>query len=542
MTAAPRICALVLFAGGCGVTPSAPTDAVLRVNLVGYAPSDPKVALLSSDAPLSGRFSVGSFEADIGPDQGAWGPFRHNYRLDFSAVREPGRYRVRFGRIASPEFAVGDDVYAHALEKLRFFLRLQRCGDNPITGKKCHQQDGFDSVTGEPVDLVGGWHDAGDSLKHMITSTYCVAALYLAGERDEADWGAALMRKIHPRADVIYVQIADDRDHVGWRFWHDDKVDYGRGRGGPRPGWRATGKPEGPKYRNASTGLASLAGRAAAALALAGDLDRARSAYRLAKENPGNAHSVPVLAPHHYGEQTYLDDLEWAAVELTRATGEAAFKDEAVRFAHMAGDAGWMGRATHGHYEFFPYVNLAHWRLHELADPETKARLEGYYRTGLDEVRRRAQANPYRVGTPLVWCSTNDAVAFATQAVLYERMTGDAQFRGLATEARDWVLGRNPWGVSFVTGVPEGGPAARDVHHPFHALKSEHRPVGGVVDGPLRAEINRQFAKYFNIKDDPLARFQSEEAVYHDHISDFSTNEPILDGTVALLFLLKIWR
>ena len=157
-----------------------PSESWIRVNQVGYLPDDPKIAVLSSDVPLAGEFHVGDFTADIGPDQGAWGPFAHNYRLDFSSVRGPGRYRVKFGDVESPEFAIGADAYADVPGKLLEFMQLQRCGDNPVTGEKCHQQDGFDTTTGEMVDLVGGWHDAGDRLKHMITTTYCVAALFLA--------------------------------------------------------------------------------------------------------------------------------------------------------------------------------------------------------------------------------------------------------------------------------------------------------------------------------------------------------------------------
>jgi hypothetical protein len=93
-------------------------------------------------------------------------------------------------------------------------MRLQRCGENPITGERCHQQDGIDVVTGERVDLVGGWHDAGDRLKHMITTTYCTAALRLAGADDEADHGLALVEKLQRDDDTIYVQIGDDRDHL----------------------------------------------------------------------------------------------------------------------------------------------------------------------------------------------------------------------------------------------------------------------------------------------------------------------------------------
>jgi hypothetical protein len=198
-----------------------------------------------------------------------------------------------------------------------------------------------------------------------------------------------------------------------------------------------------------------------------------------------------------------------------------------------------MGKDKHGHYEFFPYVNLAHWRLYPLVDPGVKERLAAYYRSGLEQVRDRALRNPYRYGTPLVWCSTNDAIAFATQARLYERMTGDAQFRPLAAEARDWIFGRNPWGVSFVLGVPEGGVAASRPHHMFYKL-AHTLPKGGLVDGPVTRAINESL-KFSRFGPDPLAHFQSDVAVYHDEFADFSTNEPIIDGTVSLLLLLDLW-
>lgn len=521
--------------------PSSEPGAWIRVNQVGYLPGDPKIAILSSDAPLAGPFSVGAFTADIGPDAGAWGPFRHNYRLDFSGLREPGRYQVRFETTASPTFTIGKDAYKDVPPQLLAFMRLQRCGENPVTGKRCHQQDAIDTITGEKLDLVGGWHDAADRLKHMITTTYCVAALFLAGAEEEARYGAALVRKIHPDPETIYVQIGDDRDHQPpATLWDDDQTDYGWGAGGPRAAWRATGKPEGPKYRNESSGLANLAGRAAAAMALAGDVDTARSLYALAKRHPGCAMSVPVKAPYYYGESTWHDDMEWAAVELFNATGEQDYLDEAWEHAPKAGPSRWMGQDRHGHYEFFPYVNLAHYRLHPRVTGDKQKELEDCYRTGLENVYQRALKNPYRLGTPLVWCSTNNVIAFATQAMLYERMSGDDRYRVCAAEARDWIFGRNPWGVSMVIGVPEGGTYASQPHHLFHKLKGI-LPVGGLVDGPVYKDINDSL-KFDSFGHDPYARFQSDVGVYHDCFADFSTNEPIIDGTVSLLLLLETWR
>jgi hypothetical protein len=524
----------------------------IRASQIGYLPGDPKIAVLSSDEPLTGSFRVrelqgdssadaGAFQGDIGADAGAWGPFKHNYRLDFTALRKPGRYVLKYQDAESRPFAISPDAYQDVPAKLLEFMQLQRCGDNPVTGQKCHQQDAIDTVTGRHVDLVGGWHDAADRIKHMITTTYCVAALQLAGAREEAAYGAELLLKLHPDPNTIYVQIGDDRDHGGpLGLWHEDRTDYGWGPGGPRAAWPATGQPEGPKYRNQSSGLASLAGRTAAALALAGHLEQAESLYALARANPGCAMSVPVREAYYYRESDYFDDLEWAATELFIATKRPEYLAQAIEWADRAGESRWMGSARHGHYEWFPYVNLAHWRLYPLVDQATQQRLAGYYRAGLERVRMLAEKNPYRLGTPLVWCSTNDVIALATQAALYERMTGDAQFRPLAAEARDWIFGRNPWGVSFVLGVPEGGDTASRPHHLFYKLKNQV-PVGGLVDGPVYKDINDRL-KFTGIGEDRLARFQSDIGVYHDVFEDFSTNEPIIDGTVALLFLLHVWE
>jgi hypothetical protein len=438
---------------------------------------------------------------------------------------------------------IGEDAYAEVPGKLLEFMQLQRCGDNPVTGEKCHQRDGFDADTGATHDLVGGWHDAGDRLKHMITTSYCVAALFLAGAEEEARYGAPLLKKIHPDADTIYVQIGDDRDHSPPEtLWHDDQSDYGQGPGGPRAAWRATGRPEGPKHKNKSTGVANLAGRSAAAMALAGEVPTAESLYKLAQAKPGVAMSVPVRAPYYYGESSYLDDLEWGAVELYQATKEPQYLEDAVRYAHEAGGNPWMGVDRHGHYEHFPYVNLAHWRLWpHLQGEADKAKVAQYYRDGLERIRVRAEKNPYRLGTPLVWCSTNNVTALATQAALYEQMTGDARYRELGAEARDWLFGRNPWGYSFVIGVPEQGQAASRPHHLFYKLKN-HLPVGGVVDGPVYKDINDGLKFGNSFAEDKLARFQSDVGVYHDVFADFSTNEPIIDGTVSLLLLLKVWQ
>ena len=249
--------------------------------------------------------------------------------------------------------------------------------------------------------------------------------------------------------------------------------------------------------------------------------------------------SVPVRAPYYYGEISYFDDLEWAATELYIATKDKQYLRDAIRYAHQAGDNPWMGTDHHGHYEFFPYVNLAHWRLHPYVDAATQAKLAGYYRAGLERVHERAAKNPYRLGTPLVWCSTNDVVALATQAALYEQMTGDTRYRELATEARDWIFGRNPWGVSMVIGVPANGRHASRPHHLFYKLRTACPwAVSSTAPSPNRS-TTASSSTLSTTKSSSISNPTC--AVYHDQFADFSTNEPIIDGTVSLLLLLHVW-
>lgn len=147
-----------------------------------------------------------------------------------------------------------------------------------------------------------------------------------------------------------------------------------------------------------------------------------------------------------------------------------------------------------------------------------------------------AQKNPYRAGVPFIWCSNNLMTALATQCLLYERMTGDTTYREFTSKQRDWLLGRNPWGTSMFTDIPEGGEFPVDVH--LMANKLLKRSIrGGLVDGPVYERIFKSLKGVSITEPDPFAAFQDERAVYHDDIKDYSTNEPTMDGTASAILL-----
>jgi endoglucanase len=565
----------------------------IRVNQVGYLPEEPKSALLFSGSRIhesiqlveerSGRIS-GVFQP-VRLKETGWGRFAYYCRIDFSEVTEPGRYYMKGSKSGdrSQTFSISRNAYGHLQEDLLGFMRQQRCGFNPFLDMVCHQRDGRSAYGPMPdstyVDVSGGWHDAGDQLKYLLTASYATAHMLLAyelypdrfGDRtnalgqpvpngipdvlDEAKWGLDWIHKLHPAPDQLIHQVADDRDHVGWKMPDRDPSDYGWGSNSYRVAYFANGEPQGlGQYKSEATGVANLAGRSAAAMAMAariwrglGDstyadhcLAAAVSLYNLGREKEGFQQGNSFGAPYRYGEKTWADDMEWGAAELFKTSSEPSYLKEAVRYARLAGNDTWMPLDTAEHYRYYPFINLGHFVLHSLVGNEMKDTLARYYRTGLEQCFKRGQGNPYHIGVPFIWCSDNLLTGLITQGILYEMMTGDSTFHAFIVEQRDWLFGRNPWGTSMFTGIPAEGEFPREVHTSIHAITGAEVP-GGLVDGPVYGTIFRSLAGLSLTEPDEFAGLQNPYVVYHDDMGDYSTNEPTMDGTAGAILMMAHW-
>jgi hypothetical protein len=365
------------------------------------------------------------------------------------------------------------------------------------------------------------------------------------------------MLKLHPAPDQLYHQVADDRDHKGFRLPQNETVDYGWGPGSYRVVYFADGKPQGLKhYQSESTGVANLAGRYAAAMALGyqiwksdpkmrGFADSLLKAgievYSLGKAKEGVQQGNSYGAPYRYAETTWADDMEWGAAELFRATRNPIYLSDAKRYAVVAGTESWMGKERAGHYQYYPFMNIGHFRLYDLVDVATKRRLAAFYREGIESSVKMGLRNPYEIGVPFIWCSNNLVVALVTQSAMYERMTGEHRYREFAAKQLDWLLGRNPWGMSMFTEIPADGTYPRDVHLFSNALM-KREVHGGLVDGPVYKSVFSSLRGVFIKEPDPFAGFQDERAVYHDDINDYSTNEPTMDGTASGVLMFVAWK
>lgn len=180
------------------VVPSWIAEPVVQTSQVGYLPGQDKVAVieLDKDDRASRKAEVIRIDEEgesvvktISPSR--WGPFlRYNYlRADFSDVRTPGLYRIRYGECQSSVFRIGDDVFDRGVWQpvVEYFLPVQMCHMKVSEKYRvwhglCHMDDALMAQVGNHIDgyvqdataltypsgahvgglALGGWHDAGD--------------------------------------------------------------------------------------------------------------------------------------------------------------------------------------------------------------------------------------------------------------------------------------------------------------------------------------------------------------------------------------------
>jgi endoglucanase len=567
---------------------AAPPDSTsfIRVNQVGYLPGSPKTAVVCSlDSATIGTFVVRDERGRVvfGPDRarvsGSFGPCVVTHRLDFSRLRTPGRYTIAAGALTSLSFRIGAGIYSGGADTALYYMRQQRSGWNPLFRDSVHKYDGYVvDDTGRVVRFArvsGGWADASDFLQYVTTSANA-AYLLLAAHRDhpgsfadafdekglaganripdvidEARHGLEWLVRMFPNEGEMFNQLGDDRDHAYLDLIVDDSSDYGWGKGRHRPVYPCTGRPQGLfQNKNRSTGYASTAGKYAAAFALGAAAfaprdssfaellrRKAVAAYGLGRRHPGVCQTAPGRAPYFYEEDNWADDMELGAAELFALTRSQAYFDQGAEYALLEPVTPWMGADTARHYQWFPWHNNGHYALWRNASATDRALMASYYLRGLMAVAARAD-NGFRIGVPFIWCSNNLMTSFATQALLYRRMTGDNRFREHEQAAIDWLFGVNPWGVSMVIGYPNGGTWARDPHSTHAKRLGVQVLLGGLLDGPVYRSIYQNLRGIHLWQPDEFARFNTGFIVYHDDYGDYSTNEPIMDGTANLIYLL----
>ncbi|GAA4930212.1 glycoside hydrolase family 9 protein [Streptomyces coeruleoprunus] len=584
-------------------------EAVVRVDQAGYVAGAPKHAMVmgSGDALPDAGFAVLDSQdrpvltGRVGPRTGSWNQdFPSVHTVDLSALTAPGTYRLTLTGTAtatSPRFRVAParELMASLVEQNVRFFQAQRDGAEVVADvlrrKPSHLNDRQATVyatprfsadggsledrrltpVGGPVDVSGGWFDAGDFLKFTHTASYSVIQLFLAqrempaasGLSAEAEHGVRwLDRMWDGESGTLYAQVGlgvgNDgigNDHDLWRLPEaDDTLQTAPGDKNHvikhRPVFRVN-EPGAPISPN-------LAGRVAAAFALAAQaesdptsarrwLDKATAVYAWADTAPAGP-LVTAYPAAFYSEDSWQDDLELGAAELARAArtlGDA----RAAEWQRQAGTwaSAYLASDTKDSFAVGDVSALAHAEL--LDSPGRGGRLadalKADLRRQLADATDRARQDPFGAGAVY---TDFDAVprtfGLVTTAMLHARLTGEHQYDAFAARQRAWALGANPWGSSFVIGVGEVYPHCPE--HPVANLAGSPDGTGDILRG---AVVNGPNGAYMFKEDGfmpgmrpcqadpgrPWSDFDGHGARYIDRVGAWQTVEPTIDFTATAL-------
>ena len=518
-----------------------------------------KVAVVGSKRSLAGsRFEVidagGAMvlEGTLEKAPGKPAPWRHAYTADLSAVTVPGSYRVVAGKLRSKPWVVTEGGSDGAVTAILGYFNANRDGDEPsaIHGP-AHLNDATihpaaPTRPGEHIDITGGWMDAGDMLHFTQTTAFAASILESAALLDpanaaaleaEADVGIRWLLAAHPYPDSFVAQVGDARDHdIGFRDPTDDDES---GLPGIATRFAYTLNP-------GKIG-GDLGGKAATALALAfqrtGDpplLAAAREWYAAGALSAAPASTLvkagyPGYADRFYHASHWRDSMATGALELYRATGETSYLDEYTAYIT---DRQSRANGTIGVVESFAPLGAADacgalGREPIAPGPALDLSCDLLRENGEIAV---AQARSNAFGMPgfFAWGTTAQNGGTGALAALAAGIPGGPE-RGceVAAGARDYLLGRNPFGRSFVVGY--GQKAARKPHH-WASVFGRGQPAGAVVGGPAPlAHIRDQGFK-------AKSPFNSSFATYEDARGNYVTSEPAIDYSAASILLLAALR
>lgn len=560
----------------------------IRINQLGYMPHSKKVAVVLKDdnEDLGECLLVDAFTNEKVfhfrkiKSTKPMGNMIQTFRIDFSEYKKEGTYYIQTSKGNSPIFPINNDVYKGTADQLLIYMRQQRCGYNPLVKDSCHIHDGFilyhPTKTGQKLDVIGGWHDAGDYLQYTTTSANAIYQMMFAylsnptafsdnydekGEPksngipdiiDEIKWGLDWLNKMNPNPGELYNQIADDRDHIAMGLPNNDTINYGYGKGLGRPVYFCSGEKQvRGQFENDTQGVASTAGKFASCFALGSRIldpfypelakeigNKAELAYQEGIKKPGVCQTASVRSPYIYEEANWVDDMELGAIELYKKTNDPKFLNQAIEFGRQEPITPWMGADSAKHYQWYPFINMGHYWLAKHKDSRINNEFIRNIRSGIQRTYDKAQANPFLNGIPHIWCSNNLTVAMLTQCHLYREITGDNSYEEMETALRDWLFGCNPWGTSMLVEVPLYGTYPKFPHSPFIIYTSENT-TGGLVDGPVYTNIFKNL-RGVHLKDgEDYKYFQPDEIVFHDDFQDYSTNEPTMDGTACFTYYLS---
>jgi endoglucanase len=553
---------LLIITSGNWTQLHAAASAKIVVNQVGYLPNSPKVALLvNSNTAQQAIELVDSTTKQtvrvITPSQ----PVRDrdsNDRLqtiDFSQIQQNGRYILRAGSIESYPFSIASNVYQEPIIKLLHSYYLQRCGiaiDDPVTGIRhapCHIRDGAiahkdpTNPSGKAISSTGGWHDAGDYGKYVSTTAVTVGRLLSLYENNPKAFPDRQLT-IPESGNGIPDLLDEMRVGLDWMLTmqRSDGAIYRKLSGKKWPLIVAPDEDTQPRfiYGISTPETAKFAAAMAIAARVYAPLQPQKSTLYLKAARRAwdylqtqSVMKVDWVDGDDRGSGKYLaseidtepslkidtDDRLWAAAELFITTKDSQF--DRYFLQHLPTDYTlfeWKDPSALG---MVNYVSEATSPANEI-----KLKIAQQILNRADALVKKVSTSGYHLANQrFIWGSNKMTATEGLTLILAYRMTDGPAYRQAAIDQIDYLLGRNPFNQTFVTGI--GTHPVRHLHHIFARARKISIPgllVGGANNGAQ----------------DGIAPKNRGLLSYVDDEKSYATNEYAIDYNAALIALMSM--
>ena len=477
--------------------------------------------------------------------------------LDFSNIDREGLYYLEGGDLRTPNFSIGKTVYKEATRLLLRSYYLQRCGVellDPETGlshEACHLNDGVyardDKVNKEglPRDAAGGWHDAGDYGKYIAPATVTVnrlLSLYLMAPERYPDGALSTPESGNGISDLL----DEVKVELDWmlRMQRADGAIYRKLSGAK---WPKVISPEADTQPRFIYGVSSPeTGKFISSMAIAyraykdinNDLANtylaaAKKSWVWLQQQPeqtidwqksDDSGSGPYMASEADTEVQLdidRDDRLTAALELYLATGEAIYRDFIL--ANEPNE-------VYSLYEWKDASSLSLWHLMQFDKSDDLVDIRNDIKSKLlqraDRLLQQIQTSAFNVANDrIIWGSNKMTAEEGITLAHAWYLTGEKQYLEGALDQLDFLLGKNPFNMSFVTAV--GHKAVQNPVHIFGRSVKKTLP-GLMVGGPN------------NLAQDGIAPKNKGLMSYVDNERAYSVNEYAIDYNASLIGLLEM--
>ena len=433
---------------------------------------------------------------------------------------------------------------------------------------------------GYALNVRGGWYDAGDHGKYVVNGGISLWTLLNAYERrpnafpdkslkiPEAGNGASdlldearyemewMLRMQLPAGQQVRVPVGPFKPlAAGQNPWTATPADFAAIDAGGMAlqkvadrNWTALPMPPQndpeerllyPPTTAATLNLAAVAAQCARLWKHVDDafaarcLTAAKRAFAAAVRNPEVLATNSFTGSGGYGDRDVSDEFYWAAAELLVTTGDDEYAQIVQKSRHFREDIhepGWPATASLG-------TLLLATRPALLPAAEVK-RLQQAVIAAADRFLKDMGGNGYAVpyiSKDYPWGSNSGVLNRAMILATAHDLTGDAKYRAGVIAALDYILGRNPLDVSYVSGY--GARPMRNPHHRFWAQSLDAKlpgPPPGVLSGGANST---------NMSDDVAAKMKGKcapQMCWADDIHAYALNEVAVNWN-APLFWVAAW-